>query len=122
MLTKLQKYGILDEKAGLDDVLSLTLRDILEKRLQTIVYRKSMSLTVSQARQFIVHNKILVNSKKVNSPSYLVKVADEIAYVSGFIPKLYTKKSEIPRPEDKLKSEAKDIAVSGEAKGELANA
>ncbi len=100
LLTKLQKYGIIDADADLDDVLSLTLRDILEKRLQTIVYRKGLALTANQARQFIVHNKIIVNSKKVNSPSYLVKIADEINFMPGFTPKLFTKKEEIPRPEE----------------------
>ncbi len=101
ILAKLQKYGIVDEKADLDDVLSLTLRDILEKRLQTVVYRKGLALTPKQARQFVVHNKIIVNSKKINSPAHLVKAMDEISFVPGFTPKLFTKKEEIPRPEDR---------------------
>jgi len=88
LLTKLQRYGIVTEKADIDDVLALSLRDVLEKRLQTIVYKKKLAITPNQARQFIVHNKIIVNGEKISSPSYLVKVSDEISYVVGFKPNL----------------------------------
>ena len=39
LLTKLNRLGILSEKAGLDDVLGLTVRDVLERRLQTVLYK-----------------------------------------------------------------------------------
>lgn len=88
LLTKLQKFGVLVADADLDDVLSLTLKDVLDKRLATQVFKKGMALTPKQARQFIVHGKVLVNSKKLNSPSYLVKVGDEVGFMPGFTPKL----------------------------------
>jgi len=101
LLTKLQKYGIVSADADIDDILALSLRAILEKRLQTVVYKKGMSLTAKQARQFIVHNKVTVNKEKVNSPSYLVKSTDEVAFVGGFTPKLVQEKKEIIKPEEK---------------------
>ncbi len=88
LLGKLQKYGIIGADADTDEILALNLRDILEKRLQTAVYKKGLALTPKQARQFIVHNKVAVNGTKVSSPSYLVKTRDEISFVQGFKPNL----------------------------------
>lgn len=101
LLTKLQKYGIVGVDADIDDVLALNLRNILEKRLQTVIYKKNMALTAKQARQFIVHNKVTVNKEKISSPSYLVKTTDEVAFVAGFTPKLIEEKKEIVKPEEK---------------------
>lgn len=91
LLAKLQKYGIVDKESDVDDVLALSLRDVLEKRLQTVIYKKGMTITPKQARQLIVHNKVMVNSEKVNSPSYMVKVSDEISFVPGFTLKVQEK-------------------------------
>lgn len=77
LLQKLRKIGILKPTSRLDDVLSLTLKDILERRLQTIVYRKGLSKSVKEARQFITHKHIKVNEHKITSPSYIVKVDEE---------------------------------------------
>ncbi|MFH0868906.1 MAG: 30S ribosomal protein S4 [archaeon] len=101
LITKLQKYGIISAEADIDDVLALTLKDILEKRLQTVVYKKNMALTAKQARQFIVHNKVAVNKEKISSPSYLVKIADEVSFVPGFKPKLVQEKPVTVKPEEK---------------------
>ncbi|MBI4095542.1 MAG: 30S ribosomal protein S4 [DPANN group archaeon] len=87
LLEKLQRLGLLGEESDVDDILSLTVRDVLEKRLQTILYKKGFAVTPKQARQFIVHRKVIVNSEKVDSPSYFVRPVDEITFVSGFNPK-----------------------------------
>jgi len=84
LLAKLNKLGVLPENANLDDVLGLTVRDVLERRLQTVLYKKGMAHTPKHARQLIVHKKVMVNGVKVSSPSYFVKAADEIAFIPGF--------------------------------------
>lgn len=76
-LNKLRKIGLIDEKAGLNEVLSLTKRDWLERRLQTIVFKKGLAKTIKEARQLIVHRKILVNDRVVDVPSYVVKKDEE---------------------------------------------
>ncbi|PSQ16318.1 30S ribosomal protein S4 [Halobacteriales archaeon QS_8_69_26] len=76
-LDRLRRLGILDEEDGLDDVLGLEVNDILERRLQTIVYRQGLANTVSQARQFIVHGHVLVGESRVQAPSYKVAVDEE---------------------------------------------
>lgn len=52
---------------------------ILECRLDSVVYRMKFVPSVFAARQFVNHGHVLVNGKKVDIPSYLVKAGDEIA-------------------------------------------
>ncbi|MFW6027842.1 MAG: 30S ribosomal protein S4 [bacterium] len=51
---------------------------LLEQRLDAVVYRAKFTATVFAARQFVNHGHVLVNGKRVNIPSYRVKVGDEI--------------------------------------------
>lgn len=57
------------------------LLQILETRLDNVVYRLGWALSRDQARQLVSHRKILVNGKRVNIPSYNVKVGDIIEIV-----------------------------------------
>ncbi|MEM1989944.1 MAG: 30S ribosomal protein S4, partial [Candidatus Bathyarchaeia archaeon] len=50
LLNKLKRLGMLPENAVLDDVLDMTVENILERRLQTIVFRKGLAKTIYQAR------------------------------------------------------------------------
>jgi small subunit ribosomal protein S4 len=52
--------------------------NLLERRLDNIVYRLGMASTREQARQIVNHNHIKVNGKPVNIPSYTVKSFDTI--------------------------------------------
>jgi len=72
LLNRLQRVGFLSEKAVLDEVLDLSLEDILERRLQTLVFRKGLAKSIYQARQLITHGHITIEGKRVSSPSYLV--------------------------------------------------
>lgn len=51
---------------------------ILERRLDAVVYRMKFVPTVFAARQFVNHGHVLVNGKKVNIPSYMVREGDVI--------------------------------------------
>ena len=51
---------------------------LLERRLDNMVYRMGFSPTLRAARQMVVHRHILVNGKNVNKPSFEVRVGDEI--------------------------------------------
>ena len=77
LIKKLVKLGVLGSDAGFEDVLLLSVEDILKRRLQTIVFEKGLAKTVYQARQFVVHGHIQVEGKKINAPSYIVKKAEE---------------------------------------------
>jgi small subunit ribosomal protein S4 len=51
---------------------------LLERRLDNVVYRMGFASSRTQARQLIVHGHILVDGRKVNIPSYLVKQGNKI--------------------------------------------
>jgi len=77
LIEKLVKLNLLPENAGLDDVLGLTLENMFERRLETVLFRKGLANTPRQARQFIVHGKVTINERKISYPSYLVKKDEE---------------------------------------------
>ena len=57
---------------------SENLIELLERRLDTIIYRMKLAITPFAARQFVNHGHVLVNGKRLNIPSYLVKDTDVI--------------------------------------------
>ena len=77
LLTKLFSLGLLGEDTNIEDILSLTLKDIMERRLQTLVYRRNLASSIKQARQFIVHEHISLGDKIITAPSYLVPLEEE---------------------------------------------
>ena len=78
-LTRLRRYGILSEGDDISRVLGLDVTDILERRLQTVVYRSGLASTPEQARQFVVHGHVTVDGARVTRPSKMVEVAEENA-------------------------------------------
>ncbi|MEB3774668.1 MAG: 30S ribosomal protein S4 [Desulfurococcales archaeon] len=85
LLDRLYKMGLVEKNASLDDVLGLTASNILERRLQTVVYKKGLARTIYQARQLIVHGHIAIGGRRVTSPGYLVSRDEEtlIDYAPG---------------------------------------
>ena len=77
LIDKLVKLGILKKDSGLDDVLAMNVKDILNRRLQTIVFSKGIAKTSMQARQFIVHGHVLIGDEKASFPSHLIPVEHE---------------------------------------------
>ncbi len=65
----------------LDNVLDLTIEDILERRLQTIVFRKGLARTIYQSRQLITHGHVTIDGRRVTIPGYIVPKADEAQIV-----------------------------------------
>ena len=81
LLEKLVKLGLLAKGQGLDDVLALTVNNILDRRLQTVVWKKGFATTAKQARQFITHCHVTVSGKVVRSPAYIVPTQEETGIV-----------------------------------------
>ena len=77
LLTRLKKLGILAETSALDNVLDLSIEDILERRLQTIVFRKGLARTIFQARQLITHGHVTIGNRRVTVPGYTVSKEEE---------------------------------------------
>jgi len=77
LLARLAKLGILPENSKLEDVLSLTVENFLDRRLQTRVFKKGLAKTIKQARQLITHGFIAIDGKKVTVPSYMVDAKED---------------------------------------------
>lgn len=77
MLDKLYSLGLLKHGSRVEDVLNLRMKDLMERRLQTLVVRKQFARTMLQARQFIAHEHITIGARKITAPSYLVSVHEE---------------------------------------------
>ena len=79
-------YGILErqfrnyfEKAAeMKGVTGENLLQLLERRLDNVIYRMGMGGSRSQARQVVLHGHVAVNGRKVNVPSFLVKPGDSV--------------------------------------------
>ncbi len=72
LFDRLNKIGL--NVDSISSVLSLDKRNYLQRRLQTIVFTKKLASSPKQARQLIVHKKVLVDGKAVSVPSYIVPV------------------------------------------------
>ena len=112
LLSKLNKMALVDKNATLDDVLALTLEKLLERRLQTIVFKRGLANTPKQARQYIVHGHIAVDGSKVKWPSYLVNVDEEDKI--KFYPKSKVKETKLKKVTESGKGKAKGEAPKPE--------
>lgn len=77
IMEKLQHYGLLPAGAELDQILNLHTKDILERRIQSILFRKNLARTMRQARQFIVHRHVMIGEKEITSPSTILTSKEE---------------------------------------------
>ncbi len=79
-------YGVLEKQfhryylkaANMKGITGENLLQLLERRLDNVIYRLGLAKTRRMARQIVVHGHILVNGKKVTIPSYLVKAGDVV--------------------------------------------
>jgi small subunit ribosomal protein S4 len=77
LLDKLFRLGLIGKDADLDDVLALTIEKLLDRRLQTLVFKRGMCTTMRQARQYIVHGHVAVDGRRVRWPSTIIPLSDE---------------------------------------------
>jgi small subunit ribosomal protein S4 len=77
MQHRMVSLGLVKTGSEMDDILGLQLRDIMNRRLQTLVFKRRMARSINHARQLIVHEHVMVGDKKITSPSYIVPIADE---------------------------------------------
>jgi small subunit ribosomal protein S4 len=77
LLGKVARLGFGTESTSLDDLLSLTVRDILERRLETRVFKRGFAKSMRQSRQLIKHGFISIGGKKVSVPGYIVPTSED---------------------------------------------
>ncbi len=106
-LNRIKKLGLVSNKAVLDDVLSLEANNILDRRLQTIVFRKGLASTLRQARQYIVHGHITVDGRKASWPSTIVDAEKEKTV--SFHDKSKIKPEKVERAKETVKKEKNEM-------------
>ncbi len=74
-------FNMAERKAG---ITGENLLQILESRLDNVVYRVGFSASRKEARQLVRHGHYTVNGKRVNIPSYLLKAGDVVAVANNF--------------------------------------
>ena len=102
LISSMQRAGLLGPDADIEDVLSLKVQAQLERRLQTLVYRKGLARSPKQARQLITHGHIAIAGRRTNIPSYRVNRTEEttISYYgkSPFLSDSHAEKTRIAKP------------------------
>ena len=78
LLGRLVRLGVLPVGSPtLDDVLALTLEDLLKRRLEWIVFSRGLAPTPMGARKWIVHGHFVIGDHRVTRPGYLVPPSEE---------------------------------------------
>lgn len=109
LFKRLQKTGL--NVNSIADILSLDKKDLMRRRLQTVIVIKKLATTPRQARQLIVHKKVLVDGSVVSIPSYIVPIELEN--------KITLKKVKKAKKKDEKKEEvAEETNVEEITKGE----
>ena len=73
-----QMRGYYEEAERMKGVTGANMLSLIERRLDNVVYRMGIGVSRSQSRQMVNHGLVTVNGKKLDIPSYLVKVGDII--------------------------------------------
>ncbi len=117
LLGFIKKIGILQKDGKLEDVLTITFENILDRRLQTIVYKRGLTTSIKQARQDIAHGHIAIDGKRMNSPGHITTLeeAEKLNFYPGS--PLANPEHPIRKVEKKPESEKKEKKREGEYGG-----
>jgi small subunit ribosomal protein S4 len=92
-ISETQLYKYFKEAQRLKGLTGTLILQLLEMRLENIVYRLGFASTIASARQFVTHSHVNVNGKSVNIPSFQCKPNDLISIKSRLNSKLLAKKN-----------------------------
>ena len=77
LISKLFRYNLIQKDTKVEEILSLTIHNLLKRRLQTIVFEKKLTHSPLQARQLITHRHVFIENRIVAIPSYFVTRDEE---------------------------------------------
>jgi small subunit ribosomal protein S4 len=92
-VSETQLYKYFKEAQRLKGLTGTLILQLLEMRLENIVYRLGFASTIASARQFVTHSHVNVNGKSVNIPSFQCKPNDLISIKPRLNSKLLAKKN-----------------------------
>ncbi len=119
IVAKLSRNGIVNDSATFDDVLVIKPESVLERRLQTVVFRRGMAKTLKQSRQLIAHGFIAINGRRVKSPGYIVRKSEEgsISYYKPIKIQFEQQAPATPALSKDVEAQQGSAAVEGKEKG-----
>lgn len=77
LVDRMRSLGLIGATSSGEEILGMSVRDIMERRLQTLVFKKGLARSIKQARQFITHRHVAVNGTIVTAPAYVVSLAEQ---------------------------------------------
>ena len=78
ILDRLNVLGVVKSSTfSIDEILNLSTETFLERRLQTVVYRKGLARTQHMARQLVAHGHIAIDGRRITVPSYHLRAGEE---------------------------------------------
>ena len=77
LVSSLIKKGVISPNGTLDDFLNMTIENFLDRRLQTLVWKRGLAVNPHQSRQMISHGHILVKNSVLTIPGYIVRSDEE---------------------------------------------
>jgi len=85
LMSSIIRKGLITSEAKLEDVLKLTVENLLDRRLQTLAYKKGLVITIKQARQDIVHGHIAIGGKRITAPGHIMTLeeAEKLEFYPG---------------------------------------
>ncbi len=113
LLKKVNDLGLVRKDTELGDILSLSVTDILDRRLQTVVNRRGLSDTVKHARQLVIHGHVYVDGERITIPGYLLTQEEE-KQVEVIIPETTEEEESGEQDAEKEESEEENEESSGE--------
>ncbi len=120
LLEKINKLGLLKANS-LDDILSIDLKNVLDRRLQTIIFKKGLAKTMKQARQLITHGHVAISGRRTTFPSYIVPVSEEgqVGFYGNFSLKEPPVEKPVPKGGEINKGDAVESTESEEKTEEV---
>src|SRR5512141_2049317 len=74
-----QFRNLFEKASGMKGITGDNMLNMLERRLDNVIYRMGFGTSRAQSRQIVRHGHIQVNGRKVDIPSFMVKIGDEVA-------------------------------------------
>ena len=105
-ISRLVEKGFIKKGSRIDDVLDLKKENILDRRFQTIVFKKGLAKTPKEARQMIVHRHVFLKDSIVNIPSYFVNLKEENTIKLKAKPKKEKQEKPVEKPVEKENASA----------------
>ncbi len=104
LVDKLVRTGVLTTEPLLDHVLDLTLDNVLDRRLQTLIFRKGLACSMHHARQLVTHGHIALDGARVTTPRRIITVGEEDRL-------MFTQKSALNSESHPARVAASDAAI-----------